>query len=139
MDERVRVLALTLYGEARGEPVEGIIGCGSVIRNRTISRKQTYEKVCLAPKQFSCWNEDDPNYGILVGMSKFMDNPPNSRIRQCMYIANGIVGGDILDNVEGADHYVTIKLYTEIKKTNPNHWSQKMSVITYKGNHIFLK
>ena len=30
----VQILALTLFGEARSEPIEGIVGVGCVIRNR---------------------------------------------------------------------------------------------------------
>ena len=57
----LEALTLTLYGEARGEPIEGLIGVAMVIRNRVRDKYRgavNYEEVCLAPAQFSCWIEE---------------------------------------------------------------------------------
>ena len=53
----LEVTLVTLFGEARGEPVEGLIAVGSVIRNRVKAARfgSTYRAVCLARWQFSCW------------------------------------------------------------------------------------
>jgi hypothetical protein len=53
----VQILALTLFGEARSEPIEGIVGVGCVIRNRVTAGLdwwgEGYRGVCLAPYEFS--------------------------------------------------------------------------------------
>lgn len=50
------VFAKTIFGEARGEPKEGQIWVGWVIKNRAHYRGQSIKDVCLAPQQFECWN-----------------------------------------------------------------------------------
>ncbi len=51
-----QIIALTLLAEARGEGIEGMEAVAMVIKQRMANRKQTASQVCLAPKQFSCWN-----------------------------------------------------------------------------------
>lgn len=50
------VVADTLYRECRGEPLEGQLAVASVIWNRAQNSGRALETVCLARKQFSCWN-----------------------------------------------------------------------------------
>ena len=65
-------LAKTIYGEARGESVETMLTVGWVIRNRLQVKRygKNYKDVVLQPKQFSCWNKDDPNYKVIKGTIK---------------------------------------------------------------------
>ena len=51
-----QIIALTLLAEARGEGTEGMEAVAMVIKQRMANKKQTASQVCLAPKQFSCWN-----------------------------------------------------------------------------------
>ena len=50
------IIADTLYMEARGEGEIGIRAVATVIYNRAKGDVTKLEAVCLAPKQFSCWN-----------------------------------------------------------------------------------
>lgn len=132
----IEVLALTIYGEARGENPLGQIAIGCVIRNRVqkISYTTTYKKICLKPKQFSCWNENDSNYLVLIGLA-VQEEWKEPVLLQCKFIASGIYNGKLLDVTGGADHYMTTKLYKE----HPPIWSNKMKVTRVIGNHTFLK
>jgi|SRR5579863_7775013 len=134
----MEILALTIYGEARGEPVEGQIGVGSVIRNRVVASKQSYKQECLEPKQFSCWNDEDPNYPILTGLADKMVGAgglvPEPILKQCMYIAVGIINGAILDNTNGSKNYMTNDLY----HANIVHWARDMKVAAVYGKQTFL-
>jgi N-acetylmuramoyl-L-alanine amidase len=56
LTDEQQIIALTLLAEARGEGVEGMEAVAMVIKQRMANRKQTASQVCLAPKQFSCWN-----------------------------------------------------------------------------------
>ena len=71
---QIELVGLTLYGEARGEPIEGIVAVGCVIRNR-VKFEGSFYAVCLKPRQFSCWNQDDPNYSVLLNL--ILGNPAN--------------------------------------------------------------
>jgi spore germination cell wall hydrolase CwlJ-like protein len=50
------VVADCLYFEARGEGRQGIEAVASVIQNRSKESGRSLEAVCLAPRQFSCFN-----------------------------------------------------------------------------------
>lgn len=96
----------TVYGEARGESIEGQIAVAWVIRNRAdwvvpSWWGHTVEQVCIKPFQFSCWNANDPNSKLLAEL-----HPDNLHFTA---IENGVVkpvmGGQIPDPTGGATHY----------------------------------
>ncbi|EXI66019.1 MAG: Spore cortex-lytic enzyme precursor [Candidatus Accumulibacter adjunctus] len=63
-DEDKVIMAKTLWGEARSEQSdEAVKAVGAVILNRLASSRypNTLAGVCRQPKQFSCWNSNDPN------------------------------------------------------------------------------
>lgn len=93
-----------LFGECRGQPIEAQVGVGSSVRNRVRDARwsDTWQSVCLQPKQFSCFNAGDPNF------EKLMDPEAHEKpevIQQLRWVARGIVDGLLLDNVKGANHY----------------------------------
>ena len=64
------ILARTIWGEARGEGVEGMKAVANVVLNRVKISKDRggfwwgndITSVCKKPFQFSCWNKSDPNF-----------------------------------------------------------------------------
>src|SRR2546425_201572 len=105
-------LALTLYGESRGGPVEGRISVACVIRNRFHTGRwgETYRGVCLAPWQFSCWSVEGgkQNYEAVQSIAnKLVNNetPEDHVLRECLWIAHGMIGEWIQDTVRAATHY----------------------------------
>lgn len=134
---KIQILALTAYGEARGEPIEGIVAVMSVIRNRVNEGRfggNTYQAVCLKPKQFSCWNEDDPNRKLLDRAVESLEQGILPRVLElCMLLAEGITKGIIPDNTKGSNHYLTRKLFNE----GTISWA-KGSPKALVGNHVFL-
>ena len=133
------VLGLTIYGEARGEPIEGQIAVGCIIRNRMNTGKYTtYKEVCLEEKQFSCWNENDPNYPMLIDiMNKLAreETVTDLHLKQCLYIAAGIKSHILSDNTNNAHHYMTKKLLYSNDKPD---WALKTRDEKAIGNHVFF-
>ena len=132
----MEVLALTIFGESRGESIEGQIAVGCVVRNRTIAGGY-YKDTCLEPKQFSCWNVDDPNYEMLIGEGQKLfvgDTTDNAILNQCMWISEGIMNHELVDNTNGAKHYLTHQLYNSGKVD----WTHGMKISAVIGNHVFL-
>lgn len=136
------ILGLTLYGEARGEPVEGIVACGAVIRNRLHDAKHRYGKsyrdVCLKRLQFSCWNPDDadPNFtAVIAAATGLMAAPVQTHpaLEQCSWVALGIAQGALADNTKGANHY-----HTSAMQPRPT-WAQGYVPLTQKGAHVFYR
>jgi len=57
----IALIALTIWGEARGESDEGKLGVAYVICNRMRRRAVGVSRVVLQPWQFSFWNTEDPS------------------------------------------------------------------------------
>jgi len=133
----IEILGLTIIGESRGESIAGQVAVGCVIRNRTRSGK-TYEEVCLAPKQFSCWNEDDPNRALLEELAGILINGQfiaDPYLKQCMFVAQGIVENELLDNTNGAMNYLTSKLFFDGKVPS---WAKQAKNLKTIGNQVFF-
>lgn len=112
----IEIVKLTVIGEARGEPPEGQIAVANVINNRFHAGRikyPTYTFVCLEKEQFSCWNDSDPNRAYLLELGQKMVAGQliiDPYLEQCMYLAEGVMDGKILDNTGGATHYIAKSL-----------------------------
>lgn len=135
-----QVLGLTIYGESRGEPVEGRIAVGCVVRNRlTLGRYgRDYKAVCLRKFQFSCWNEADPNRGVLIDAARLIlrNDVIGPDLRECLWIADGVVDQVVKDRSRGADHYLTHGLWRSAKCPS---WAKDREPAAIIGTHVFLR
>lgn len=110
-----QVLALTLYGEARSEQLEGRVAVGCVIRNRVESGRwgSSYREVCLKKWQFSCWIPEGglANYEIVMSAARMLLRKDRvvPVLGECLWIADGLMAGVLLDRVKGANHYYAPK------------------------------
>ena len=127
------ILAKTIYGEARGESVAGMEAVANVILNRVKMNLiqpmwwgKSITDVCLKPKQFSCWNPDDPNYKILQG-----DLSQNPIYQICERIAKRAIADCIKDNTNGATHYHSFNCHPL--------WAQHIIPCAQIGHHLFYK
>jgi N-acetylmuramoyl-L-alanine amidase len=133
-------LACTLWGETRGESIEGKIAVANVIRNRLKSGRwgDTYRDVCLWPWQFSCWKPQGgkENYEQTRRMAYRLtqdEKPDDNVLRECLWIAHGMVGEWIQDSVKGATHYHTADM-------NPRpYWANGKTPVCAIGKHLFYK
>ena len=137
------VLALTIWGEARGEPVEGQIAVANVVRNRLRIKivahpSTTWRDICLAEEQFSCFNPDPKptsNYqAVLKAALVLQTKPVTPELGQALWIADGALSRLVLDNTHGSTHYLTSWLY----HTKPPTWAQGSPVLATIGQHVFL-
>ena len=132
----IDILARTIYGEARGEPLEGQIAVAWVVRNRATladHRRQfgigTLASACQAPWQFSCWNENDPNRQKLFAVD--LNDPI---FRRCYFAALGVVDVDYgfaYDPTHGALFYYADTI-------DPPSWAVGKPYIQI-GHHRFIK
>lgn len=130
------VLALTIWGEARGEPVEGQIAVASVVRNRVLRLGHEWVRVCLAKGQFSCFNEDDPNRPkILAAADNLQTAEPTLLLAQALWIADGVIRGVVRDNTRGAQNYLTTSL---LQSEHAPRWALNRPVLAVIGGQSFL-
>ncbi len=111
-------------------PVEELIAVMVTVRNRLPhfaswhASAASYKAACLAPNQFSCWNTGmDANHLALMAQARLLvgaeqieslmdagtpiDNLPatDPLIPECLYLADGVISGVLLDRTGGATQY----------------------------------
>lgn len=125
----VQILALTLYGEARGESPEGQAAVAWVIRNRADRRFRgnSIREVCLSPKQFSCWNASDVNRPKLEDAGTLR----TEAYKRLERIAGDVIAGRVADPTGGADHYH--------EESIAPYWAKTMQRTAQVGRHVFYR
>lgn len=99
----LETFALTLYGEARGEPIAGKVAVANVILNRWHTgyrHKMNVKDVCLDKWQFSCWNKNDPNRDKMLSLD--MEDPA---LCECRVIAHLGISDLLQNNIGTSRHY----------------------------------
>jgi len=126
------VVAMTLWGEARGECSAGKAAVASVIYNRA-NRVATHHgipfivaasKACLQPSQFSCWND-----------GKFSQAEPDYQSQawvDCAELAKSVFGSDYSPTTS-ATHYFAISM-----RTTP-WWASSMEFLGAIGSQNFYR
>lgn len=114
------VIALTIWGEAQGEPLTNKIAVASVIYNRAGGRPEQMATVCLAPKQFSCWNNGTPK-----GPQR------NNKIEQrayaeCVGIASAMMSGKFVPTTAAI-------YYHDDSVRKPPYWTKGRTMVLHEG------
>ena len=73
------LLALTVWGEARGLGEREMARVGRVVLSRAIQRHTNIAGVVWAKHQFSCWRAHDPNRVKMRSLA-YMTNPQDVRV-----------------------------------------------------------
>lgn len=124
------VVVLTMWHEFGHEPYAGKVMGANVIANRAIHSSKTLKEVCLAPKQFSCWNNPKKHkdmFAITASTTTLTQN-----WKDCMFLAREICRKGYVP-VTPAEFYFNPKL------ADPK-WahSKDLMVVAHVGNHIFM-
>ncbi|MBP7529393.1 MAG: cell wall hydrolase [Syntrophorhabdaceae bacterium] len=132
-----QLLTLCIYGETGKKLVTAHqLGVASCVMNRVknlagSSVGITLKDVILAPRQFACFQEGNPNrlglMAIACGWDKAFQR--NRHLRECFRIAEGVMNGDLPDNVSGATHYK--------KNKDQAPWSNTMKLVAVIGEYEF--
>lgn len=111
------LLAIGVWGEARGESPKGRTAVAHVILNRARLKKRSIADVLLAPWQFSCFNKADPNRDKI---DKLVASGGKSislgEWAVCWRAAVEALAGQTADNTGGATHYCVRKLWARPTK-----------------------
>ena len=156
-----QILGLTAWAEARSElvprvgwreaPVQSRIDVMSVAMNRSRRRPgkygRTVKAVCLQRWQFSCWEPtggpDDPNdpdllsenFEALIERAESLLNgkPPSAKLRECLFLARGMIAGEMVDSIAGAEHYYAVWMLK-----SPAWASGRTPVVERFGHRFFV-
>ena len=111
-----------IWGEMRGGTREAQENVAQVILNRKAAQPSlTIAEICLAPLQFSCWNENDPNRPKIL-------NPhyhQGTYWETCAEIAWGALHGTNPNRIANACNYYACS------DRNPPKWAYPPSIITH--------
>jgi len=121
------VLAMCLYGEARGESALGKLAVAWVVKNRAVKNGTTFKQECLRPAQFSSFNLIDVNRARLLLAYK---NDPSSWAR-CETIVELLPY--TTDPTHGADHYYAFDSVTPAWGRGNPAWLETTEI----GAHVF--
>jgi N-acetylmuramoyl-L-alanine amidase len=124
--EDVLIGARTIYGEARGEPYNGMKAVGHVLINRWRFKQGDVDHSIAAAAlrwlQFSAWNENDPNRERLQ-IANFGDPKFRLSVRAMLEAI------DEQDFTSGARHYHTLAISPK--------WAQGHVPVMVIGAHAF--
>lgn len=136
--EDLEVVAKTVWAEARGEGISGMTCVAYVIKNRLESGLwgKSFETVCKAPYQFSCWNVDDPNRKVLDKWS-WQSKDPSQMF--ALGVATAVLFGLATDPTLGATHYHTTAKPNWLNVAWPPKWASEMGKPTIVGRHSFYR
>lgn len=150
--DELETLAGTMYAEAAGDwkegnsSVEERIAVGCIVRNRVAqhlrfrAKTQSYKAVCLAPKQFSCWNPgpDRNHVRLIEQMRKLLNHETiDPVLRETLFLAQGVINNTLLDRTGGATFYYAPKGMVP-KGTRPS-WAEGQTVLAEIGDQLFFK
>lgn len=129
------LMAMCLWGEARGESTQGKLAVAHVIINRAggaqaIEEWPRIRPVILKPLQFSSFNHDDPNRDKLLHAHQ---SDPISW-GECIAVARLALGGFTTDLTGGAVNYLTTAL---LESDKAPAWAKGMKVHATIGAHTF--
>jgi len=137
-------LAVTLWAEARDQPIEGLVAIGHVIKNRRAhptrykATEPSYRGIVLAHDQFSCWTPGpDANHQALLALARRVvggESPDDPAWRECAWVAVGIIEDRLRDRAQGSTHYLTQDLYRD----HPPIWATRLRWVADLGSHVFL-
>lgn len=140
-DTDIDTFGRTLYGEARGETEVGQSATGWVIFNRAnrpqyagslVGQSGAIAHVCMAPYQFSCWNDDGTPESqrvklLALELDEFAEQHD---------LAVDIIDGIVTDPTGGADCYFTVSKPSDVDVWPPT-WAASMRLCGTFGTQIF--
>jgi spore germination cell wall hydrolase CwlJ-like protein len=108
-ETEVRLLAATVWGEARSEGEDGMRAVAHVMVNRIGDRfGEDLATVILSPKQFSVWNRRDPNRRIVQRLARDPASvATDAEWATAERIAREVLSGQSVDPTGGALFYHT--------------------------------
>lgn len=137
------VVALTVIGEAGGEPLLGRVAVAQVIghRVRHVRRwSRDWRRVCLQRAQFSCWSAagGGNNYERVMALARRLTGGGTLfEYHEVLWIVDGVMSGDVRDIVSGATHYYAPRAMRPRGSVPP--WAEGHEPVAVIGGHRFYK
>ncbi len=132
LNNELDVLTATIWGEARGCMRNAMENVAQCVLNRAADEwdRGGVIGVCLAPLQFSSWNEDDPNRADIFIAAKQLNPEPSWKIARL--VATVALAGHNPNRIQGADSYFAVGM------ARPPYWAKAPAIKVYSdGWHAY--
>lgn len=130
MIDTVDWIAMTVWGEARGESQEGKLAVAYVICNRMQQERRSALQVVLRPFQFSFWNTNDPSRW------KMQPSLSDPTWADCYQAAKDALERTKPDPTEGCTSYLNPDACTKQQKANAGYHVNRVKHVI--GRHHFF-
>lgn len=137
---------LVAYGEARSEPIQGVVAVCRTFVNRVNAKSwfgKTVSEVVLKPHQYSCLHPSGgpKNYERVLSLAGRLaggESVTDQKWLKCAWAARGVIGGFIVDadvdkHFSDCTHYHTATL-----QPRPL-WAQKVTPAVQIAGHVFYR
>lgn len=117
-------LALCIFYEARGEPLEGQIAVAHVVVNRAEQRGLSIEEVIKEPNQFEWYKDATKMKVVYTNLKAYFD---------CVAVVYECAKErENRKTLNGANHFYNPHI------VDPT-WAKGMAIVRQIGNHLFLR
>lgn len=121
--DQMRVIAITILSEARGEGDDGMRRVAAVIQNRARKRHSEAFSECLRPLQFSFWNHSPSRAQCLKLLA-------NAQADFALYLAADIMADKDIMPLFDATHFHSGRVPA---------WTHKMAFVEKYRRHSFYR
>lgn len=122
---------MTLVAEAKNQGYIGMLAVAEVIRTRAKDRNLSFERVCLQPKQFSCWNNVQKGFASVYDVLNYTSEKNMQTIHDT---AKKAWKDSATTNItKRANLYHAVYVHPKWSK------SPKVHYITAVGKHLFYR
>jgi spore germination cell wall hydrolase CwlJ-like protein len=137
-EDESHCLVLAMYGEARGEVLDGKVAVANVILNRVKNRKfpNTICKVVLQKHQFESMKKLKKHVST-KSLPKMNYTDSNIYI-SIIKLADKILKGEVKDNTKGSTHFFAPIAQKALGRGLPK-WALKLTYTTTIAKHTFYK
>lgn len=125
------VVAMTVLGEAEGEPWAGKMIVAETFVNRSNASRKTLKDTCLAPNQYACWNGEERQRKLIARAAE-LERINSQAWKDCKELAKCICQPGYTPSTS-ATHY-----YAPAKMDKPPWWADKMKLVAIVAGHKFF-
>lgn len=128
-EAELRLLADTIWMEARSGGVNAMAAVGHVIINRMNATGKSLAEVIMAPHQFSCWHLKSSRRAL--ANLAHLDDRDQLMHQKAMALSPKLLKGIYPDTTHGAKYYHATYVHP--------CWSKKMRQVAFIGGHKFFR
>lgn len=139
----VQCLATMVYGEARGEPVQGLVAVAYTAKNRGRLLKRGVCDIVLQPYQYSVFNGNKHLRSVALSVGSVPKSTKTNLDEANAWhlakkIAEQVLISELTDTSNGATHYISPSCLRAQGYRHPK-WAAKKYLVQVIENHHFYR